>query len=137
MISQDDVFSGHGIEVDILDLNNFLKIKETLERIGISTQDKTLYQSCHILHKTDMEGYSRYAIVHFKEMFIFDGKESSITNEDLQRRDSIASLLQKWNLLKILSERKIEIVSNFKVIPYKDRDDWNLVQKYQIGKKQF
>lgn len=135
-MSQNDVFNGHGIEVDILTESNFLKIKETLERIGISTQDKTLYQSCHILHKTDLNETSRYAIVHFKEMFIFDGKEASLSDEDIKRRDSIAALLEKWNLLKILSDRPIEIFSNFKVIPYKDRNEWNLVQKYQIGRKQ-
>ena len=81
---QNDVFDGHGVKIDILDINNFLKIKETLERIGISTQDKTLYQSCHILHKKDLNGESKYAIVHFKEMFIFDGKRSSLTKEDTQ-----------------------------------------------------
>jgi len=134
---QNDVFNGHGIEVDILTEDNFLKIKETLERIGISTQDKTLYQSCHILHKTDQDGNSRYAIVHFKEMFIFDGKEASLTDEDVKRRNSIAALLQKWELVKILSDKPIEIFSNFKVIPYKERSEWNLVQKYQIGKRQF
>lgn len=134
---QNDVFDGHGVKIDILDINNFLKIKETLERIGISTQDKTLYQSCHILHKKDLNGESKYAIVHFKEMFIFDGKRSSLTKEDLQRRDSITLLLQKWGLLKILDNRKIELVSNFKVIPYNERGEWNLVSKYQVGKKQF
>lgn len=129
------VFDGKGIEVDILSPDNFLKIKETLERIGISSQNNTLYQSCHILHKNDGEK-SRYAIVHFKEMFMFDGKSSSITNEDISRRNSITALLQKWNLLKILDNNTYEIISNFKVIPYKDKNNWNLVSKYQIGRKQ-
>lgn len=137
MIMSNNVFNSHGVEVDILNQDNFLKIKETLERIGISTQDKVLYQSCHILHKTDYDGNSRYAIVHFKEMFIFDGKHSSLTKEDIQRRDSIASLLEKWNLLKIIDKKDIEVVSNFKVIPYNQKNEWKLVQKYQVGRKQF
>jgi len=129
------VFNGHGVEVDIISDNNFLKIKETLERIGISSNN-TLYQSCHILHKT-YNNTSVYAIVHFKEMFLFDGKESTLTQEDITRRNSIAALLQKWGLLKLKEDYDANIVFNFEVIPYKDKHKWNLVSKYQIGKKQY
>ena len=129
------VFNGHGVEVDIISDNNFLKIKETLERIGISSNN-TLYQSCHILHKT-YNNISVYAIVHFKEMFLFDGKESTLTQEDIIRRNSIAALLQKWGLLKLKEDYNVNIVFNFEVIPYKDKHKWNLVSKYQIGRKQY
>ena len=122
------------VEISISNPDDFLKIRETLTRIGIaSRKDNTLYQSCHILHKK-----GRYFIVHFKELFILDGKPSDLTTNDLQRRNTIAKLLQDWNLLKILNTEE-ELVfaplSQIKIISFKDKDAWSLVPKYNIGKK--
>ena len=131
-----DIFNGYGVEV-FIDENNFLKIKETLSRIGVlSKKDKTLYQSCHILHKQ-----GRYVILHFKELFALDGKPSTITENDLQRRNAIVDLLEEWGLLKILKDEKSKIENNLapihqiKIISYKEKEEWELVSKYTIGKK--
>jgi hypothetical protein len=122
------------LEVLLDEPDNFLKIRETLTRIGIaSRKDKKLYQSCHILHKQ-----GRYFIVHFKELFALDGKESNITSNDIERRNTIAKLLADWGLLKILYPTKAEpqaSLSQIKVVSYKEKDDWELVPKYNIGKK--
>ena len=122
------------IEVRLKNPDDFLKIRETLTRIGVaSKKDKTLYQSCHILHKQ-----GRYFIVHFKELFALDGKESNITSNDVERRNTIASLLQDWGLLKILNPSKAEpkaSLSQIKVVTHKEKDEWELVPKYNIGKK--
>mgnify|MGYP003341896101 CR=1 FL=1 len=122
------------VEISISNPDDFLKIRETLTRIGIaSRKDNTLYQSCHILHKK-----GRYFIVHFKELFILDGKPSDLTTNDLQRRNTIAKLLQDWNLLKILNpveELVFAPLSQIKIIPFKDKESWSLVPKYNIGKK--
>jgi hypothetical protein len=122
------------LEVLLDEPDNFLKIRETLTRIGIaSRKDKKLYQSCHILHKQ-----GRYFIVHFKELFALDGKESNITSNDIERRNTIAKLLADWGLLKILHPAKAEpqaSLSQIKVVSYKEKDDWELVPKYNIGKK--
>jgi hypothetical protein len=122
------------LEVTLPEPDNFLKVRETLTRIGIaSRKDKKLYQSCHILHKQ-----GRYFIVHFKELFALDGKESNITSNDVERRNTIASLLQDWGLLKILSASKAEpkaSLSQIKVVTHKEKDEWELVPKYNIGKK--
>lgn len=122
------------LEVSLPEPDNFLKVRETLTRIGIaSRKDKTLYQSCHILHKQ-----GRYFIVHFKELFALDGKESNLTTGDVERRDTIASLLSDWGLLKILSDRKIEksvSLSQIKVVPFREKVEWTLVAKYNIGSK--
>jgi hypothetical protein len=111
-----------------------LKVRETLTRIGIaSRKEKKLYQSCHILHKQ-----GRYFIVHFKELFALDGKESNITSGDIERRNAIASLLEDWELLKILDSKRAEpkaSLSQIKVVSYKEKDEWELVPKYNIGKK--
>lgn len=120
------------LEIDILDNQNFLKIKETLTRIGIaSKKDNTLYQSCHILHKR-----GKYYITHFKEMFALDGRETTITEDDIQRRNTIAALLEQWNLCKVRDKdfdaKKINM-SQVKVIPHKERDQWKLQSKYSIG----
>lgn len=138
--NDDDLFQGVGIEVDILDSENFLKIKETLTRIGVaSRQTNTLYQSCHILHKRDNAGNSHYAIVHFKEMFKLDGKPSSLEQKDVDRRNRAVVLLQDWNLLKIMSEEDINNnlapMSAIKVLSHREKNDWTLVEKYKIGKK--
>lgn len=122
------------LEITLAEPDNFLKVRETLTRIGIaSKKDNTLYQSCHILHKQ-----GRYFIVHFKELFALDGKDSNITSGDIERRNAIAGLLQDWDLLKIVSAAKAEqkaSLSQIKVVAFKEKSDWNLVAKYNIGKK--
>lgn len=122
------------LEVVLPEPDNFLKVRETLTRIGIaSRKDKTLYQSCHILHKQ-----GRYFIVHFKELFALDGKEANITLSDVERRNTIASLLQDWGLLKISTPAQAErctSLSQIKIVSFKEKDEWNLVAKYSIGTK--
>jgi hypothetical protein len=122
------------LEVTLPEPDNFLKVRETLTRIGIaSRKDKKLYQSCHILHKQ-----GRYYIVHFKELFALDGKESNITANDVERRNTIAGLLQDWGLLKILDVAKADpkaSLSQIKVVSHKEKEEWELVPKYNIGKK--
>ena len=121
------------LEISFTENDDFLKIRETLTRIGVaSRKDKTLYQSCHILHKR-----GKYYLVHFKELFALDGKESSITENDLARRNSIARLLDEWDLLSILDEEQssspLAPMSQIKVLPHKEKAEWNLVAKYNIG----
>ena len=114
--------------------DNFLKVRETLTRIGISSRtENKLFQSCHILHKQ-----GKYFIVHFKELFALDGKESNIANNDIERRNTIAVLLQDWELLKIVKPEQAEpkaSLSQIKVLSHKDKSSWELVPKYNIGKK--
>lgn len=122
------------LEVLLPEPDNFLKVRETLTRIGIaSRKDKTLYQSCHILHKQ-----GRYFIVHFKELFALDGKEANITTGDIERRNTIANLLSDWGLLKIVvpanAEQRVSL-SQIKVVSFKEKDEWELIAKYSIGKK--
>ena len=120
------------LEVLLPEPDNFLKIRETLTRIGIaSRKEQKLYQSCHILHKQ-----GRYFIVHFKELFALDGKESNITSNDVERRNTVAGLLQDWGLLKIVDSAKAEqkvSLSQIKVVAYKEKNEWELVPKYNIG----
>ena len=123
------------IEVKLNEGDDFLKVRETLTRIGVaSRKDKTLYQSCHILHKQ-----GRYFIVHFKELFALDGKPSNFSDSDISRRNTIANLLAEWGLLKLvvpdLSKQPIAPISQIKVLPFKEKDQWNLTAKYNIGKK--
>ena len=122
------------LEVMLPEPDNFLKVRETLTRIGIaSRKDKTLYQSCHILHKQ-----GRYFIVHFKELFALDGKEANITTGDVERRNTIANLLSDWGLLKIVEPAQAEqrvSLSQIKVVSFKEKDEWDLIAKYSIGKK--
>lgn len=122
------------LEVSLPEPDNFLKVRETLTRIGIaSRKDKKIFQSCHILHKQ-----GRYFIVHFKELFALDGKESNITVNDIERRNAIALLLQDWELLKLISSitmDTIAILSQIKVVSYKEKSEWELVPKYSIGNK--
>jgi hypothetical protein len=122
------------LEITLPEPDNFLKVRETLTRIGIaSKKENKLYQSCHILHKQ-----GRYFIVHFKELFALDGKESNISIEDVERRNAIANLLQDWELLKIVTASKAEpkaSMSQIKVVSYKDKASWELIPKYNIGKK--
>ena len=123
------------VEVTLTNPDDFLKVRETLTRIGVaSKKEKTLYQSCHILHKQ-----GRYYIVHFKELFALDGKPSNITESDVARRNTIIKLLKEWELVEIqdtaLIENPVAPISQIKVLPFKDKDEWILTAKYNIGKK--
>lgn len=131
----DDVFSNRGIEITFKAPEDFLKIKETLTRIGIaSNEKKTLTQSCHLLHKR-----GKYAILHFKEMFSMDGKSTDFSESDRARRNTIVLLLKSWGLLDIIDLDKAQapvVASNLiKVISHKEKGDWTLVAKYTVGKK--
>lgn len=123
------------VEVRLKNAEDFLKIKETLSRIGVaSKKDNTLYQSCHILHKQ-----GKYYITHFKELFLLDGKQSDFDENDRGRRNTIVDLLEEWGLLEVVSTDKVmepkAPISQVKIISYKEKDDWNLIPKYTIGKK--
>ena len=122
------------IEVTLSEPDDFLKVRETLTRIGVaSRKEKKLYQSCHILHKK-----GQYFIVHFKELFALDGKRANLTNNDVQRRNRIVQLLSDWGLVGVVVKENIEDaapLSQIKVISYKDKGDWILESKYNIGKK--
>jgi hypothetical protein len=122
------------LEVILVKPDDFLKVRETLTRIGVaSRKDKILYQSCHILHKQ-----GKYYIVHFKELFALDGKQADLTDNDLERRNTIAKLLSDWGLVKIIDNTKfteLAPLSQIKVIAHKDKHEWDLQTKYNIGKK--
>lgn len=123
------------VEVRLKNAEDFLKIKETLSRIGVaSKKDKILYQSCHILHKQ-----GKYYITHFKELFLLDGKQSDFDDNDKGRRNTIVDLLEEWGLLEVVSKDKVAEpkapISQVKIISYKEKDEWTLVPKYTIGKK--
>ena len=122
------------LEVTLNQPDDFLKIRETLSRIGVaSRKDKTLFQSCHILHKQ-----VKYYIVHFKELIALDGKKATLIENDVQRRNTIAVLLQDWNLLNIVKQEASTNkapLSQIKIIAFKEKSEWNLQAKYNIGKK--
>jgi len=122
------------LEVTIKQPDDFLKVRETLTRIGVaSRKDKTLFQSCHILHKQ-----GKYYIVHFKELFALDGKTATLSENDIQRRNTIAILLADWSLIDIVKKEAAENkapLSQIKVLPFKEKKDWILSAKYNIGKK--
>ena len=122
------------LEITLPTPDNFLKVKETLTRIGVaSKKDRKLYQSAHILHKQ-----GRYFIVHFKELFILDNKDSDITINDIERRNAIALLLQDWGLLTIVNKpttNPSSILSQIKIVSYKEKAEWELITKYSIGLK--
>lgn len=131
----EDIFKGVGIEISLPTPDSFLKVKETLTRIGISSRkEKKLYQTCHILHKQ-----GRYAILHFKELFILDGKKNTFTEEDLARRNTIVNLLEEWELVSITNADKTEglvaPINQIKILSHKEKSDWTLEAKYNIGKK--
>lgn len=148
---KEDVFRNNGIEILLENPEDFLKVKETLSRIGIaSNKDKKLFQSCHILHKR-----GRYAILHFKELFLLDNRSSDLTQEDLARRNTITRLLHEWDLVTIVDARLLgeDIESNkklwiypekmqdqlpinkIKIVPFAEKAQWELIPKYTIGKK--
>ena len=123
------------VECTLAEPDDFLKIRETLTRIGVaSRKDKTLYQSCHILHKQ-----GRYYIVHFKELFILDGKPTNFSENDQARRKTIANLLVEWNLIKLVNPEQTSTLvvplNQLKILAYKEKDEWVLTAKYNIGNK--
>lgn len=123
------------VEVRLGEEDDFLKVRETLTRIGVaSRKDKTLYQSCHILHKQ-----GKYYIVHFKELFALDGKPSDFSAEDKGRRNTITKLLSDWGLIAVVEPDKIvdpqTPLNQIKILPFKEKNEWNLVTKYNIGRK--
>ena len=138
MVDQDNYFNidypGYSpLQVSLKDPEDFLKVRETLSRIGVaSKKEKVLYQSCHILHKK-----GRYFITHFKELFALDGKEADFQDNDLQRRNTIAKLLSDWGLVDIISKDVDDYapLSQIKIISFKEKGEWELIPKYNIGKK--
>jgi len=130
----EDIFEGLGVEIRLKNEEDFLKVKETLTRIGVSSKnDKKLYQSCHILHKR-----GRYAIMHFKEMFVLDGLDSDMSEDDLGRRNTIVKLLVEWGLIDVIDPIKYAqpqlSLARLKIIPHKEKKEWTLIPKYHIGK---
>ena len=123
---------GQMLEVVLKEPDDFLKVRETLSRIGVaSRKEKILYQSCHILHKQ-----GKYFIVHFKELFALDGKQNNLSENDIARRNTISKLLKDWGLVEIQAELEpIAPLSQIKIISFKEKDEWALETKYNIGKK--
>jgi hypothetical protein len=124
------------VEVTLTQPDDFLKVRETLTRIGVaSKKDKTLFQSCHILHKQ-----GKYFIIHFKELFALDGKPTDLSENDLSRRNAIALLLEDWGLVKVVNEAQVQqpepiFISQIKILSHKEKNEWLLVPKYNIGAK--
>ncbi len=120
------------LEISLKEPDDFLKVRETLSRIGVaSRKERKLYQSCHILHKQ-----GRYFIVHFKELFALDGKQTNLSENDIARRNTIAKLLADWDLVKVLGvSEPVAPLSQIKVLSYREKEDWTLETKYNIGKK--
>jgi len=145
-MTNNEVFRGFGVQVKLHPTpgvedpklkysDSFHVVKETLTRIGISSKkNKTLYQSCHLLHKQGL-----YAVLHFKELFLLDGKKADLTQSDIGRRNSIVQLLAEWKLLEIIEKEKANAptvpFAQIRIISFKDKADWSLVSKYSIGKK--
>jgi hypothetical protein len=131
-MSISDTFKGVGVPVKLTKKENYLVIKETLERIGVSPKNKkVLYQSCHIVHKND-----NYMIAHFKELFKLDNLKSDVSEEDIQRRNAIINLLQEWGLIEVLDSKLIEDrmgINGVKILRYDERDDWDLIPKFNTG----
>lgn len=134
-MQNEDIFKGVGIEISLPSPDSFLKVKETLTRIGISSRkEKKLYQTCHILHKQ-----GRYSILHFKELFILDGKKNTFTEEDEARRNTIVNLLEEWSLISIVGQQESKVlaapINQIKILSHKEKSNWILEAKYNIGKK--
>jgi len=133
---ESDIFNGLGVEIKLTEEDDFLKVRETLTRIGVaSKKDKILYQSCHILHKK-----GKYALIHFKELFALDGKPTDLSENDLSRRNAIAKLLEDWGLVTVVNKEQVEnpppiFLSQIKIISHKEKHEWELIAKYNIGKK--
>ena len=122
----------HMLEIGLKEPDDFLKVRETLSRIGVaSRKERKLYQSCHILHKQ-----GRYYIVHFKELFALDGKKTNLSENDIARRNTIANLLKDWGLINIIGEvKEVAPLSQIKVLSFSEKNEWTLETKYNIGKK--
>ena len=136
VINSEDLFRSHGVAIELSSPEDFLKVKETLTRMGVANEKtKTLWQSVHILHKQ-----GKYALMHFKEMFAMDGRESTLDDADALRRDVIAQMLQDWNLIKITKANwsKPEApVHGLRIIKHSEKHDWKLEPKYQVGRKHY
>lgn len=130
----DKFFKGLGVEVELIDIEKFSVIVETLSRIGFSPRNsKKLFQSCHILHKR-----GRYSIMHFKEMYLFDGRSSDISEDDILRRNRIVKLLEDWNLVRVINPEEIKeftSLKNIRVVPHKEASEWQFEQRYTLGKR--
>lgn len=126
------VFNDIGVHVKLFDDEDFMVVRETLSRIGVSPKGKkVLYQSCHLIHKNDV-----YIIAHFKELFSLDGLSSNLSEEDLKRRNTIIQLLKDWELLEVIDEEKIKDkmpINGVKIIKYTEKDDWDLIPKFNPG----
>jgi len=136
MISLDEWYSDVALEIDLIDDQSFLKIKETLTRIGVSSnKDNKIFQSCHIFSKRD-----KYYIVHFKELFALDGRYVNLSKDDIGRRNTIACLIEEWGMIKIKDHEFVNSVrlpvTSFKIIKYAEKNEYELIAKYQIGNKQ-
>jgi len=128
----DKTFNNIGVHVTLLDPEDFMVVRETLSRIGVSPKGKkVLYQSCHLVHKNEV-----YVIAHFKELFALDGLPSNVSEEDIQRRNAIISLLEEWELIKIVDKDKIKdkmSVNGLKIIKHTEKNDWDLIPKFNPG----
>lgn len=128
----DKVFKNVGVHINLLDNEDYMVVKETLSRIGVSPKGKNvLYQSCHLIHKDDI-----YVIAHFKELFALDELPSNTTDEDIQRRNAIVKLLEDWELLEVVDKEKIKDkmpISGLKIIKYSEKENWELIQKFNPG----
>jgi len=135
-MSDNDIFQGVGVEIQLTEKDDFLKCRETLTRIGVASKtSNVIFQTAHILHKQ-----GRYRLVHFKEMFLLDGKTTDISENDLARRNTIAKLLAEWKLVKVVDPKSIETptpapLNQIKIISHRDKKNYTLVQKYTIGKR--
>ena len=128
----DKIFNKIGVHVKLFDPEDFMVVRETLSRIGVSPKGKNvLYQSCHLIHKNEV-----YIVAHFKELFALDGLPANVTEEDIKRRNAIIQLLEDWELLEIVDKNKVEnkmAISGLKIIKYTEKDDWELIPKFNPG----
>jgi len=130
--NSDKIFNNVGVHVNLFDPEDFMVVRETLSRIGVSPKGKKiLYQSCHLIHKNDV-----YSVAHFKELFALDGLPSNVSEDDIKRRNAIIQLLEDWDLLEIVDKQKVKEkmpVAGLKIIKYNERDDWDLIPKFNPG----
>jgi hypothetical protein len=130
--NSDKIFNNVGVHVNLFDPEDFMVVRETLSRIGVSPKGKKiLYQSCHLIHKNDV-----YIVAHFKELFALDGLPSNVSEDDIKRRNAIIQLLEDWDLLEIVDKQKVKEkmpVAGLKIIKYNERDDWDLIPKFNPG----
>jgi len=131
-VTSDKIFNNIGVHIKLMDPEDFMVVRETLSRIGVSPKNKkTLYQSCHLIHKNDV-----YIIAHFKELFALDGLPSNVSEEDLKRRNTIINLLEEWELLEVVDENKTENempINGIKIIKFTEKDEWELIPKFNPG----